>query len=50
MKVHTDTHVGPHGLAHSGHVLQAALDFVAVVRRRWEWLLGNLDLPLAEAE
>ncbi len=29
---------------------QAALDFVAVVRRRWEWLLGNLDLPLAEAE
>ncbi|MDP3538285.1 MAG: DUF3683 domain-containing protein [Azonexus sp.] len=29
---------------------QAALDYVAVVRLRWEWLLDNLDLPLAEAE
>ncbi len=29
---------------------QAALDHVAAVRRRWEWLLDNLDLPLAEAE
>ena len=26
---------------------QAALDYVAV-RRRWQWLLDNLDLPLAE--
>jgi len=29
---------------------QAALDYVAAVRRRWAWLLENLDLPLAEAE
>ena len=29
---------------------QAALDYVATVRRRWAWLLENLDLPLAEAE
>ncbi len=29
---------------------QGALDHVAAVRRRWEWLLDNLDLPLAEAE
>ncbi len=29
---------------------QAALDYVASVRRRWAWLLDNLDLPLAEAE
>jgi Fe-S oxidoreductase len=29
---------------------QAALDHVAAVRRRWQWLLDNLDLPLAEAE
>ncbi|MEN3371639.1 DUF3683 domain-containing protein [Dechloromonas sp. ZS-1] len=29
---------------------QAALDYVAAVRRRWAWLLDNLDLPLAEAE
>jgi len=29
---------------------QAALDYVASVRRRWQWLLDNLDLPLAEAE
>ena len=29
---------------------QAALDYVAAVRRRWAWLLANLDLPLAEAE
>ncbi len=29
---------------------QAALDHVATVRRRWQWLLDNLDLPLAEAE
>lgn len=29
---------------------QAALDYVAAVRRRWQWLLDNLDLPLAEAE
>ncbi|MBP8216761.1 MAG: DUF3683 domain-containing protein, partial [Thauera sp.] len=27
-----------------------ALDQVATVRRRWQWLLDNLDLPLAEAE
>ncbi|WP_150428360.1 DUF3683 domain-containing protein [Dechloromonas sp. CZR5] len=29
---------------------QAALDYVAAVRRRWAWLLANLDLPLADAE
>nr|MBP7611133.1 DUF3400 domain-containing protein [Steroidobacteraceae bacterium] len=29
---------------------QAALDYVAAVRLRWEWLLDNLDLPLGEAE
>jgi len=29
---------------------QAALDYIAAVRLRWEWLLDNLDLPLAEAE
>jgi FAD/FMN-containing dehydrogenase/Fe-S oxidoreductase len=29
---------------------QAALDYVNSVRRRWQWLLDNLDLPLAEAE
>ncbi|BAL26622.1 DUF3683 domain-containing protein [Azoarcus sp. KH32C] len=29
---------------------QAALDYIASVRRRWQWLLDNLDLPLAEAE
>ena len=29
---------------------QAALNYVEAVRLRWEWLLNNLDLPLAEAE
>ncbi|HEX9195035.1 MAG TPA: DUF3683 domain-containing protein, partial [Azonexus sp.] len=29
---------------------QAALDYVAAVRRRWAWLLENLDLPLPAAE
>ena len=29
---------------------QAALEYVAAIRRRWAWLLDNLDLPLAEAE
>ncbi len=29
---------------------QAALEYVEAVRLRWEWLLDNLDLPLAEAE
>ncbi|NMG54334.1 DUF3683 domain-containing protein [Aromatoleum aromaticum] len=29
---------------------QAAIDYVASVRRRWQWLLDNLDLPLAQAE
>ncbi|MFN3984907.1 MAG: DUF3683 domain-containing protein [Rhodocyclaceae bacterium] len=29
---------------------QAALDYVASVRRRWQWLLDQLDTPLAEAE
>ncbi len=29
---------------------QAALDYVASVRRRWAWLLASLDMPLAEAE
>jgi FAD/FMN-containing dehydrogenase/Fe-S oxidoreductase len=28
----------------------AALDVVAAARARWQWLLGNLDLPLAQAE
>ncbi|MFN7982474.1 MAG: DUF3683 domain-containing protein [Vicinamibacterales bacterium] len=27
-----------------------ALDLVATVRRRWQWLLSNLDLPVREAE
>jgi FAD/FMN-containing dehydrogenase/Fe-S oxidoreductase len=29
---------------------QAAVDYVASVRKRWQWLLDNLDMPLAEAE
>ncbi|CAL93097.1 DUF3683 domain-containing protein [Azoarcus olearius] len=29
---------------------EAALNYVEAVRLRWEWLLENLDLPLAEAE
>jgi len=29
---------------------QSALDYLEAVRLRWEWLLENLDLPLAEAE
>jgi FAD/FMN-containing dehydrogenase/Fe-S oxidoreductase len=29
---------------------QAALEHVGLVRQRWQWLLDNLDLPLAEAE
>ncbi|AWI79999.1 FAD-linked oxidase [Parazoarcus communis] len=29
---------------------EAALNYVGAVRRRWEWLLDNLDMPLAEAE
>ncbi len=29
---------------------QAALDCIAEVRRRWQWLLDNLDMPLAQAE
>src|SRR5574337_244887 len=29
---------------------EAALSYVEAVRRRWEWLLENLDTPLAEAE
>ncbi|TAH52332.1 MAG: DUF3683 domain-containing protein [Betaproteobacteria bacterium] len=29
---------------------QAALEQIATVRRRWQWLLDNLDLPLTEAE
>ncbi len=29
---------------------QAALEAIAAVRVRWQWLLDNLDLPLAEAE
>ncbi|MDR2678544.1 MAG: DUF3683 domain-containing protein, partial [Zoogloeaceae bacterium] len=27
-----------------------ALEHVATVRRRWQWLLSHLDMPLAEAE
>ena len=29
---------------------QAALEHIASIRARWQWLAGNLDLPLAEAE
>ncbi|NMG75317.1 DUF3683 domain-containing protein [Aromatoleum diolicum] len=29
---------------------QAAIDYIASVRRRWQWLLDNLDLPLAAAD
>ncbi|MDX9839150.1 MAG: FAD/FMN-binding oxidoreductase, partial [Azoarcus sp.] len=29
---------------------EAALNYIDTVRRRWEWLLDNLDMPLAEAE
>jgi FAD/FMN-containing dehydrogenase/Fe-S oxidoreductase len=29
---------------------EAALNYVEAVRLRWDWLLENLDLPLAEAE
>ncbi|MFN4063101.1 DUF3683 domain-containing protein [Azoarcus communis] len=29
---------------------EAALNYVEAVRLRWEWLLENLDMPLAEAE
>ncbi|QID16481.1 FAD/FMN-binding oxidoreductase [Nitrogeniibacter mangrovi] len=29
---------------------QSALDYVARIRARWQWLLDHLDLPLAEAE
>ncbi|MGB8249196.1 MAG: DUF3400 domain-containing protein, partial [Azonexus sp.] len=29
---------------------QAALEYVEAVRRRWAWLLENLDLPLSAAE
>ncbi|MDR2031893.1 MAG: FAD-binding oxidoreductase, partial [Azoarcus sp.] len=28
----------------------AALAYIETVRKRWQWLLENLDLPLAEAE
>ena len=28
----------------------AALDYIAAVRGRWQWLLEGLDLPLADAE
>jgi FAD/FMN-containing dehydrogenase/Fe-S oxidoreductase len=28
----------------------AALSYIDTVRRRWQWLLDNLDLPLTEAE
>ena len=33
-----------------GEHLKDALDHIAGVRRRWQWLLDHLDLPLAEAE
>lgn len=33
-----------------GDQRQAAIDCVAEVRRRWQWLLDNLDTPLAQAE
>jgi hypothetical protein len=33
-----------------GDQRQAALDTIAAVRERWQWLLDHLDLPLAEAE
>ncbi|MDR2207445.1 MAG: DUF3683 domain-containing protein [Azoarcus sp.] len=28
----------------------AAITYIGTVRRRWQWLLDNLDLPLADAE
>ncbi|MDR1855485.1 MAG: DUF3683 domain-containing protein [Azoarcus sp.] len=33
-----------------GDKREAALEYIATVRRRWQWLLDNLDLPLAKAE
>jgi FAD/FMN-containing dehydrogenase/Fe-S oxidoreductase len=33
-----------------GERRQAALDYVRSVRRRWQWLLDQLDTPLAAAE
>jgi FAD/FMN-containing dehydrogenase len=33
-----------------GDCRQAALDAIAEIRERWQWLLDNLDTPLAEAE
>jgi FAD/FMN-containing dehydrogenase/Fe-S oxidoreductase len=33
-----------------GHRRQSALGYVAAVRRRWQWLLDNLDTPLGQAE
>ena len=43
-----DTDLGSDELI--GDRRQAALEQIAVVRRRWQWLLDHLDLPLAEAE
>ncbi len=43
-----DADVAPEVLI--GDHRQAALDHVHEVRRRWQWLLDNLDMPLAEAE
>ncbi|MCL2075862.1 MAG: DUF3683 domain-containing protein [Betaproteobacteria bacterium] len=33
-----------------GERRETALEHVAAVRRRWQWMLRNLDLPLEEAE
>ncbi|MDX5362592.1 MAG: FAD/FMN-binding oxidoreductase, partial [Pseudazoarcus pumilus] len=33
-----------------GDCRQAALDAIAEIRSRWQWLLDNLDTPLSEAE
>ena len=46
-------HVGDAGMEKEvliGDRRQAALDYVASVKNRWQWLLDNLDLPLADAE
>ncbi|MBW7861822.1 MAG: FAD-binding oxidoreductase, partial [Rhodocyclaceae bacterium] len=43
-----DAEIAPEVLI--GDRRQAALDYIATVRRRWQWLLDHLDLPLAAAE
>ncbi|MDR3212818.1 MAG: DUF3683 domain-containing protein [Azoarcus sp.] len=43
-----DANLGPEELI--GDRRTAALTYIDTVRHRWQWLLENLDLPLAEAE